>query len=212
MSLPPETMVAAEALERLITTRRTIKPSEFDGRQPDRQLIRQCIEVARKAPNHHRTEPARFYLLDHRQISEIAKVNAERVEGNSPTPDLVKRAARKQKEWGETPGLLVVTCHTDLKSDLVQGKPAVIKEDYAAVCCMTQNLLLLFHNHGIASKWSTAPIEDHPRFAEIIGMKYGKPNERVVALVFHGYTSKSAGDRSFLELNQILVDGSSLGE
>jgi nitroreductase len=77
---------------------------------------------------------------------------------------------------------------------------------------MIQNLLLLLHNHGIASKWSTAPIEDHPRFAESIGLKHGKPNERVVALVFHGYTTKPAGDRSFLELDEILVDGSSPSE
>ncbi|MFP6854874.1 MAG: nitroreductase family protein [Opitutales bacterium] len=207
MSFSSESIVSPNELDLLISTRRTSKPSEFDGRSPDREIVRACVDVARKAPNHHRTEPARFYLLDDRQIGEVAKINAERVTGDSPTTDTLERATRKQKEWGESPGLLVVTCHTDLDSDLVRTKPTVVREDYAAVCCMTQNLLLLLHNLGIATKWSTAPIEDHPRFAEIVGLKFGKPNEYVVALVFHGYTSVPANERSFLELGDILVDG-----
>jgi nitroreductase len=207
MSFSSEFIVSPNELDLLISTRRTSKPSDFDGRSPDREIVRACIDVARKAPNHHRTEPARFYLLDDRQISEVAKINAERVAGDSPTTDTLERSTRKQKEWGETPGLLVVTCHTDLDSNLVRTKPAVVREDYAAVCCMTQNLLLLLHNLEIATKWSTAPIEDHPRFAEIVGLKFGKPNEYVVALVFHGYTSVPSNERSFLELGDVLVDG-----
>ena len=204
----PESIVTTEALELLISTRRTSRPSDFDGRQPDREFVRHCIDVARKAPNHHRTEPAYFYILSQRQIHEIAELNAERIKETATSPEILQKASRKQQEWSATPGLLVVTCHTDRDSDLARAKPAVIEEDYAAVCCMTQNLLLLLHNHGIATKWSTAPVWEHARFAEVAGLKHGLPNERVVALIFYGLSNVLPKDRSFLPLDEILMDNS----
>lgn len=195
------------ALEELISTRRTSKPSSFDGREPERSLLRHCIDVARKAPNHHRTEPAYFYLLDRKQILAVAKLNAKRVAGESPTGQTLERAERKEEEWGKASGLLIVTCYTDLDSQLLRSKPTIIEEDYAAVCCMTQNLLLLLHNHGVATKWSTAPVWETPRFSEVVGLKYGEPDERVVALIFHGFSEVQPSDRSFLPLDAIFVDG-----
>ena len=209
MSLSKGTIVPREDLERLIATRRTTNPADFKGPEPDRGLIRGCIEVARKAPNHHRTEPAYFYLLNRRQIQEIARINADRVAGPSPTPDLQERADRKLKVWGETPGLLIVTCHTDRDSELVRSKPVVIEEDYAAVCCMTQNLLLLLHNLGVAVKWSTAPVWEHSDFAKIVGLRHGLPGERVVALLFYGWSETLLEERQFLPLDEILLDGGS---
>ncbi len=209
MNAPTSHVVPSDALELLISTRRTSKPADFDGRKPDRSLVRRCIDVARKAPNHHRTEPAYFYLLDREQIREVAKLNAERVAGEDPISDVLEKAARKKNEWEATPGLLVITCHTDRDSDLVRAKPAVVEEDYAAVCCMTQNLLLLLHNHGISTKWSTAPVWEHARFEEVVNLKQGLPDERVVALIFHGFTQVLTKERSFRPIDEILMDKSS---
>ncbi len=89
----------------------------------------------------------------------------------------------------------------------MRSKPIIIEEDYAAVCCMTQNLLLLLHNHGIATKWSTAPVWETNRFADVVGLKYGEPDERVVALIFYGFSEKQASERSFLPLDSIFVEG-----
>ena len=51
-------------IKELILRRKTSKPANFSEKIPDPALIRELIEVGRHAPNHHRTEPARFYLLD----------------------------------------------------------------------------------------------------------------------------------------------------
>tara|TARA_Y100001934_G_C12363807_1_gene782265 strand:+ start:512 stop:1147 length:636 start_codon:yes stop_codon:yes gene_type:complete len=207
MSTTEGRIVPQSDLESLIATRRTSKPATFEGPEPDRSLIRNCIEVARKAPNHHRTEPAYFYLLNRRQIQELAELNAARV-ADSPSPKAnLEKAERKLKEWGQTPGLLIVTCHTDPGSTLARSKPALFEEDYAAVCCMTQNLLLLLHNLGIATKWSTAPIWKHSDFARIIGLKHGEPSERVVALLFYGWSQDFPKTRQFRPLDEILIDG-----
>ena len=198
-------------LERLITERRTSKPAWFDGNEPDHATVRRVIDVARKAPNHHRTEPARFYLLDRRRIKEVGKLFGEIVAGDNPDEYLRERAAKKTEEWGSSPGLLIITCHTDLSSELVVKKPAVIEEDYATCCCICQNLLLLLHNLGIAAKWSTGPVWKHPRFREVVGIPHAPPDERVVALLFYGHTDQTAPARTFAPLDDHLQDHATKG-
>lgn len=195
-----------EELERLIIERRTSKPSWFDEREPDHAAVRRAIDVARQAPNHHRTEPARFYLLDRERIKEVGRLFGETVAGENPNDLLRERAAKKNKEWGSSPGLLVLTCYTDHASELVANKPAVIEEDYATCACICQNLSLLLHNQGIASKWSTGPVWEHPRFRQVVGIPHPPPDERVVALLFYGLTNQTPPPRPFTPLEEHLQD------
>ena len=190
-------------LKNLILRRRTRKPALFEDSSPKQETIRGLIEIARHAPNHHRTEPARFYLLDSRRIEQIAKLYGEVVAGDGSDPQLVERGRKKSIEWAKVPGLLVVTCLTDRTSDLVRKKPAVIEENYATCCCICQNLLLLFEAEGIACKWSTGPVWEHPRFPDALGME-NATHERVVALLFYGYSQQTPPDRSMLPLDQVL--------
>ena len=195
-----------EELERLIIERRTSKPSWFDEREPDHAAVRRAIDVARQAPNHHRTEPARFYLLDRERIKEVGRLFGETVAGENPDELLRERAAKKTKEWGSSPGLLVLTCYTDHASELVANKPAVIEEDYATCACICQNLLLLLHNLGIAAKWSTGPVWKHPNFRKVAGIPNAPPDERVIALIFYGHTEKTALSPTYSPLEEKLSD------
>lgn len=188
-----------------IIQRRTSKPVTFSSQAPNPSVVRQAIEISRNAPNHHRTEPARFYLLDSTRIKEVGRLYGEIVVGNNPNQHLIERGAKKAKEWGNCPGMLIVTCLTDKKSELVQKKPAIIEEDYATCCCICQNLLLLFEQEGIAVKWSTGPVWEHPEFARTVGL-ISPPNERVVALLFYGYSDKKSDSRTLASLDKHLVD------
>ena len=191
-------------LRSIITRRRTRKPAGFSG-APDPSLIRELIDVARRAPNHHLTEPARFYLLDSVKIQEVGKLFGETVSGDGSDPVLVEKAERKAVEWGNAPGLLIVTCHTDKESNLIKNKPATIQEDYATTSCICQNLLLLFESEGIASKWSTGAVWEHPKFAETIGL-FSPETERVVALLFYGYSETELPERTYAPLENHLRD------
>ena len=199
-------IVAHEDLERLISERRTSKPAWFEDQEPDHSAVRRAIEVARRAPNHHRTEPARFYLLDRLRIKEVGKLFGETLIGDDPDDAIREKATRKELEWGRSPGLLVVTCLTDRNSDLFLNKPEIAKEDYATCACICQNLSLLLHNLGIASKWSTGPVWKHPRFAEVVGLFAGEPDEQVVALMFYGICRKAMPNRAFSDLDEHLKD------
>ena len=192
-------------LIKTIIERRTSKPVTFSKQSADPVIIRKSIEIARNAPNHHRTEPARFYLLDSERIEKVGQLFGEEVAGDGSDSLLVERGKKKATEWGKCPGLLIVTCHTDYTSDLVQRKKAVIEEDYATCCCICQNLLLLLEKEGISSKWSTGPVWDHPDFADTIGLS-SPENERVVALIFYGYSDKKLESRNLTPIDQHLID------
>ena len=59
----------AQVLSRLILERRTRKPKNFKG-APSSDKIVDLINIARHAPNHHRSQPARFYLLNSTKIKK----------------------------------------------------------------------------------------------------------------------------------------------
>ncbi len=190
-------------LEKAILNRRTVKPTNFEQQIPDPQILLKCIEIARNAPNHHRTEPARFYLLDAERIKKVGQLFGEIVAGDGSNQQLVERGIKKANEWGMAPGLLIVTCQTDQNSELVQKKPAVIEEDYATCCCIIQNLLLLLDKEGLSTKWSTGPVWEHEKFADTIDLDFPK-YEKVVALLFYGYSKLQPHPRPLTPINKHL--------
>ncbi len=159
----------------LIRGRRTI--TDFKPEAPPYDVIREALDAARWAPNHHLTEPWRFYLLGTETARAVARLNAELV--------AVKRgqeAARaKLAQWQAKPGWLVVTC---VNSDATQRA----REDYAACCCAVQNLMLYLWSTGVGSKWSTGMVTRDPRFYDLIWVDPAV--ETVVALLSYGYPAE----------------------
>ena len=88
--------MSTEYLKELIIRRRTRKPALFSKEVPDRESIIQLIETARHAPNHHSTEPARFYLLDSKTIETVGQLWGEVVAGDKSDPVLVEKGERKK--------------------------------------------------------------------------------------------------------------------
>ena len=192
-------------LAEIIKKRRTHKPSQFSKETPSTQLIKSLIEIARHAPNHHRTEPARFYLLNKEKILQVGRLFGETIAKGREDPILIEKGKRKTKEWGESPGLIIITCHTDTSSELVRKNPAVIEENYATCSCICQNLLLLLESESIASKWSTGPVWEHPMFNKVVGIKNSN-YERVVGLIFYGYSTQKVTPRELQNIKNHLIE------
>jgi len=205
--MPSDSDLLTEALTSIIRSRRTVKPLLYEG-APDPAQVRELIDSARYAPNHHRTEPARFYLLDADRIKKVGQLFGEVIRDDGTNDQLIKKSEKKTREWGMAPGLLVVTCHSDPASNLAQRHPEVSREDYATVSCICQNLLLLFESASISAKWSTGAVWKHPKFASTIGIK--DPDiEKVVALIFYGFSPKTTEPRMLSPLNDHLIDHTS---
>jgi nitroreductase len=166
-----ETQALREFAE-VLTGRRTINLF-LDLAVPD-ALIREAVEVATWAPNHHVTEPWQFYLLGPetaaRCVDLVRELTAE-VKGEAV-------ADFKAEQWSKKPGWLVVTCKRSDDALLQQ-------EDYGACCAAVQNLLLYLWKADVGTKWTSGPITRHAGFLDLVGID--ADTEFVVGLIWYGH-------------------------
>ena len=159
-------------LEEVIRGRRTINlylQTAVPG-----ELVREAIEAATWAPNHHVTEPWHFYLLGSDTVERCLDLCFDIVAANKGE----EAAAFKREQWSGKPGWLVVTCSRS-DDELLQ------QEDYAACAAALQNFMLYLWKAGVGSKWTTGDITRDERFFDILGIDADR--EFVVGLVWYGY-------------------------
>lgn len=166
---------STQSIADIIRGRRTI--NFFRPELPPRELVIEGIDLARWAPNHHLTEPWRFYLLSDRIKQQIVDLNTRLVTEAKGT----EAGRAKRERWSRIPGWLVVTC-TRSRDELRQ------KEDYAACCCAVQNLFLYLWSRGIGMKWTTGPVTRTDAFYDLIWVD--PVVEEVVGLFWYGYADE----------------------
>ena len=162
---------AMRELAEVIRGRRTIELF-LQTPVPD-ELVRDAIEAASWAPNHHVTEPWHFYVLGKDTVERCLDLCRDIVTAKKG-PDA---GEFKRNSWSEKPGWLVVTCRYTA-DELKQ------REDYAACAAAVQNLMLYLWKAGVGSKWTTGDITRDPRFFDIIG--FDGDEEFVVSLLWYG--------------------------
>jgi len=155
-----------------IRSRRTTKL--FLKQEVSKALVRDAIEVARWAPNHHLTEPWHFYLLGDEMIAASIEL-IRTIVAETKDEDI---AAFKAKSAAAIPGWLVVTCQ---KSDDELQQT----EDYASCACAVQNLTLYLAEAGVACKWTTGLVTRDSRFFELL--QIDQDIEFIVGLIWYGY-------------------------
>jgi nitroreductase len=159
-------------LEEVIRGRRTINlylQTPVPG-----ELVREAIEAATWAPNHHVMEPWHFYVLGRETVERCLDLCFDIVAANKGE----EAAAFKREQWSGKPGWLVVTCSRS-DDELLQ------QEDYAACAAALQNFMLYLWKAGVGSKWTTGDITRDERFFDILGIDADR--EFVVGLVWYGY-------------------------
>lgn len=159
-------------IARVLRERRTVH--EFKADIPPLATLEQAVDLARWAPNHHRTEPWHFYLLDSATGMRIADLSAEIVLRNKGE----KVAAVKRRRWREMPGWLVVTC---ARSE----DPIRAREDYAACCCAVHNIALYLWEQGIGMKWTTGKVTREQAFFDLLNIDF--ETQTVIGLFWYGY-------------------------
>lgn len=162
----------------LINNRRTIHRFQ-PGAAPDDAVMRAAIEQAVQAPNHHLTQPWRFYLLGAASRERVCALNAKLVGAVQGE----KAAAAKLRRWREIPGWLALTCR--LAADEITRR-----EDYASCCCAAQNLALLLWDAGVGMKWTTGAVTRTQAFYDVIGADPAK--EEAVGLFWYGFPAAAA--------------------
>jgi nitroreductase len=129
-------------VEEAIRERRTLKA--FTEAPVDRELVRELLELAVLAPNHHETEPWRFWVVGRRTLEELSEATGDRKLLRSHTAIVV---GVKRDDDAQT-----------------------AEEDYAAVSCAIQNIMLAARGRGLASFWRTPGVLSRPQVARILGV------------------------------------------
>ncbi|NNF39753.1 MAG: nitroreductase [Woeseiaceae bacterium] len=156
------------------------------------ELVRDAIDAATWAPNHHVTEPWRFILPGKETRGKILAL----VELMVTAKKGAEMAQHKRDSWAEKPGWLVVTCQRS-DDELEQ------QEDYGACSAAVQNFMLYLWKAGVGSKWSSGAITRDPRFFDIIDVDASRAF--VVGLVFFGYP-KLTPAQSRRPLSEVLTE------
>jgi nitroreductase len=163
-------MSAHMELEAAIRTRRTHKV--FGADPVDPALLRELIELATWAPNHHLTRPWRFRLL-----GPAARERLEAVAGDGAVK--LRRA----------PTLVAVSALT------TPGDPVRTEEDLLATGAAIYALLLGAHGRGLAAYWRTPELLrseagrralDIPASETVVGLVYLGPWRQPAAVPDRG--------------------------
>ena len=167
---------ADRSLTGIIRSRRTIHNFKEEP-VPEFEKIIKALDLARWAPNHHLTEPWHFYLPGKETVNRICYLKAEitREAKNERAAEI------KLKRWQQIPGWLILTCANS-------PDPVREREDYAACCCVAQNLLLLLWAEGIGAKWTTGEVTKEDRFYDLVHIDRQK--ETVVGLFWYGFAAE----------------------
>lgn len=162
-----------------IAERRSIR--QFHDSPVDRAVIQRMLNAAVQAPNHRRSTPWRFFVVDdsssgRERLADMAVEAALARAQNPADAGAQARAAAKASEIRETPVLVLVFA--------VPGRNEFeTRENYGATCCAVQNMLLAGVEEGVASGWSTGGVCQHPGLADYLG---ADSSWQLVGLIFVG--------------------------
>lgn len=170
-------------LHELLLSRRTVH--EFTAEPLAAGVLPRALQAAVSAPNHRMTEPWRFLQVGPETRKELLKLGlALKDRADKPlTAATIERLRGKLLRPAE---LVVVAQH-------LHNKASIAEEDYAAVACAIQNLMLSLAAEGVGSKWSTGGITSDERSYSLFGLD--QTVDRIIGFVWVGHSAESAPTR-----------------
>jgi nitroreductase len=163
-------------VRRVILERRTVH--DYSDRAIPEGALERAIEAAASAPNHRMTEPWRFTRVGRRSREELARISLDLKTQGGKAPLSPAGEAKARDKILKPAELLVISQVVDEDADVAQ-------EDYAAVACAVQNILLSLASEQIGSKWSTGEVTTDPRTYSLLGVDSSR--ERIVGFLWIGY-------------------------
>ena len=183
---------AFDAFADLVRSRRTNMRVYGDRTVPSDVIDRLC-ELARWAPNHKHTFPYRFASLTGDARLRLGEAFADDMDERQ-FGDEVKRAKTRTK-YGRTPNILAV-------ASAPNENPTIDQENRYAVAAAVQMVLLAATAEGVATYWSTPPLNDSPRALEVCKFE---PHDRFVGIIYVGYLQATlpTPERPAIDVNHI---------
>lgn len=147
----------------VVQKRRTVKI--FTGEAIPREEVYSMLKLAITAPCHRRNEPWRFYIIEQ---AEMPFFYPKLLEGCEEAFAAKGAAFAQKKREGLAERLAKVGAIVYVTSQ--KNENALIeKENYAAVSCAIQNLMLAAYDRGWGSFWCTGYVFALDRSLRLVG-------------------------------------------
>ncbi|NOU95472.1 nitroreductase [Paenibacillus sp. LMG 31456] len=148
----------------------------------ERKDIEKLLEAAAWAPNHHTTEPWRFFVMtgQGRQVlgDAYADIGMKEMDQKKTAEELeISRKKHADKAF-RAPVVIAVAVSPSSAAGVNQ------MEEFAAVHSAVQNMLLAAHGMGFGAVWRTGEPAYHPRMKQAFGLS---ETEQIVGLIYVGY-------------------------
>lgn len=148
---------------------------------PTRQQIENILEAATHAPNHHKVEPWKFFVLAGAARQELGTIMATSLAARLNETTSEKAQALLNKERSKplrSPIVIVVAAERP-------SLPNVLEiENIAAVAAAVQNMLLTAAEMGLAAMWRTGDAAYDRQVKKWLGLT---PEHHLVAFVYLGF-------------------------
>ncbi|WNR44905.1 nitroreductase family protein [Paenibacillus roseipurpureus] len=153
------------------------------------ELIEEILEAAVWAPNHANTEPWRFWVMSGegrkllgRGYAEVAVAEAQQASaaaGKSLTTEEEEQLNSASHKKAFRAPLIIAVAVSPSEQRVV---PEI--EEFAAVHCAVQNMMLTAHALGLGTIWRTGEPTYHPKMKANFGLS---GREEMVGFVYIGY-------------------------
>ncbi|HLF78827.1 MAG TPA: nitroreductase [Dehalococcoidia bacterium] len=166
-----------------IVNRRSLGKMRKDA--PPRELVEQVLAAAVHAPNHHNTQPWRFFVLSGKAREDLGAELAESLRLRMTDLEPAKldgfMVAERAKPM-RSPVLIVVGVTPE------RDDPMTVREDLQAASAAIQNMLLAANSLGLAAIWRTGDgaYDDHVK--AYFGLR---SQDEIAGIVYLGYPDTS---------------------
>ncbi|WP_020006790.1 nitroreductase family protein [Salinicoccus albus] len=161
-----------------IFTRRSV--GKVKDSPVDKEKIETMLEAATWAPNHHLTEPWKFFVLSGDGRIPLSRALKDAAYHRVPEPDSDSGQQRIERIAGKpfnAPTVIVVSLSPS------DSEKAVYIEDVCAVAAATQNMLLTAHGLGLGAMWRSGTIYDTKAVRDYFRLR---EDEEILGLIFVG--------------------------
>jgi len=167
-----------------IAARRSL--SKMRPEAPPRELIERVLQAAVHAPNHHDTQPWRFFILTNEARSQFGEVLARALARRlgEAAPNLAGLMLAERVKPMRSPVLIVVGVVSEAED------PMTRREDLQAASAALQNMLLAANALGLAAIWRTG----EGAYDDSVKAHFGlQPSDEIAGILYIGYPDPSFG-------------------
>jgi nitroreductase len=167
------------AVDRIIRLRRTVKPVFMNGQKIPDEVIRELLGLADWAPTHAYTEPWYFVVHAGDGVQKFCKDHAELYKQFTPPDRFTTAAYEKLENMGKTASHVIALC-------MKRGDNPKIteQEEYAAVACAVQNMLLGAAARALAAYWGSGGMTYTGAMRDYLGLG---EKDHVLGFLYLGY-------------------------